>query len=102
MNSYDVLKMATINGAKALGLLEEIGTIEEGKKADIIIVNMNRVKAIPENDLFSQLVYNTNGENVETTIVNGQILMLEKELKLEGIEEKNVYEECEKIIKRIS
>ena len=102
LNSYEVLKMATINGAKALGLQEKIGTIEEGKKADVIIVNMNRVKAIPENDLFSQLVYNTNGENVETTIVNGKVLMQDYELNIEGIKEKDIYEECNKIIKRIS
>lgn len=102
LNSYDVLKMATINGAKALGLQDEIGTIEEGKKADIIILNMDRVKAVPENDLISQIVFNTNGEDVETTIVNGKILMLENELKLDEINEKDVFEECKKIIKRIS
>lgn len=102
LNSYDILKMATINGAKALGLQDKIGTIEEGKKADIIIVDMNRVKAIPENDLISQIVYNTRGDDVETTIVNGKILMLKHELQLDGIEEKDVYEECEKIINRIS
>ena len=102
LNSYEVLKMATINGAKALGLQEKIGSVEEGKQADLIIINMNRVKAIPENDLISQIVYNTNGEDVETTIVGGKILMQDYELKLDGIEEKDVYEECEKIIKRIS
>ncbi len=102
LNSYGVLKMATINGAKALGLQEQIGSLEEGKHADIIIVNMNRVKAIPENDLISQIVYNTNGEDVETTIVDGKILMEDYKLKLDGIQEEKVYEECEKIIKRIS
>ena len=102
LNSYEVLKMATINGAKALGLQEQIGSIEEGKQADIIIVNMNRVKAIPKNDLISQIVYNTNGEDVETTIVAGKILMEDYKLKLDGIQEEKVYENCEKIIKRIS
>lgn len=63
---------------------------------------MDRVKAVPENDLISQIVFNTNGEDVETTIVNGKILMLENELKLDEINEKDVFEECKKIIKRIS
>ena len=102
LNSYEVLKMATINGAKALGMENKIGSIEEGKQADLIIVNMNRVKAIPENDLISQIVYNTNGEDVETTIVSGKVLMQNKELKLSDINENEIYEECEKIIDRIS
>ena len=102
LNSYEVLKMATINGAKALGMENKIGSIEEGKQADLIIVNMDRVKVIPENDIISQVVYNTNGEDVETTIVSGKILMQNKELKLNGISESEIFEECEKIIDRIS
>ena len=102
LNSYEVLKMATINGAKALGMQNIIGSIEEGKQADLIIVNMDRVKVIPENDIISQVVYNTNGEDVETTIVSGKILMQNKELKLNGISESGIFEECEKIIDRIS
>lgn len=102
LNSYEVLKMATINGAKALGMQNIIGSIEEGKQADLIIVNMDRVKVIPENDIISQVVYNTNGEDVETTIVSGKILMQNKELKLNGINESEIFEECEKIIDRIS
>lgn len=102
IDSYDVLKMATINGAKALRLDSQIGSIEEGKKADLIIINMDRITAVPENDLLSQIVYNTNGEDVETTIVNGKILMLEKQLQINGINEKDVINKCEEIIKRIS
>ena len=79
INSRDVLKMATINGAKLLGLDKEIGSIEEGKKADLIIVDiapkLDNIKMVPNNDVISNLVYNTEGRNVETTIVNGEILM---------------------------
>ena len=79
INSRDVLKMATINGAKLLGLDKEIGSIEEGKKADLIIVDiapkLDNIKIVPNNDVISNLVYNTEGRNVETTIVNGEILM---------------------------
>ncbi len=79
INSRDVLKMATINGAKLLGLDKEIGSIEEGKKADLIIVDiapkLDNIKMVPNNDVISNLVYNIEGRNVETTIVNGEILM---------------------------
>ena len=100
LRAYDVLKMATINGAKALGLDNKIGTIEEGKLADIIIIDINDVKIKPVNDLISQIVYNVKGNNVETTIVNGKILM--ENHKLNNIEEQSIYNECEQIINRIA
>lgn len=102
LGAYDVMKMATVNGAKSLGLSNEIGTIEEGKKADIIIINMNKVTALPKNDLISQIVFNANGSDVETTIVNGTILMENHTLMLNEIYENDIYEKCEKIIQRIS
>jgi len=98
--AYEVLKMATINGAKALGLEEKIGSIEEGKLADIIIIDINDVKIKPINDLISEVVYNVKGNNVITTIVNGKILM--EDGKLINDNEEQIYEECDKIIKRIS
>ena len=85
IGAKDVLKMATINGAKTLGMENEIGSIEEGKKADIIIVDisnkLNNIKMIPNNDIISNLVYNTEGINVKTTIVNGEILMEDRIFK---------------------
>ena len=89
MNSYEVLKLATINGAKTLGLESKIGTIEEGKLADIIIIDVETSVTSPINDIFSQIVYNVKGSNVETTIVNGKILMENKDLKI-GISEKDI------------
>lgn len=81
----DVIKMATINGAKLLGLEREIGSIEEGKKADLIIIdnspNIDNIKTIPNNDIISNLVYNTDGRQVETTIINGEILMENRKMK---------------------
>ena len=74
MPAYDVLKMATINGAKALGLENKIGSIEEGKEADIIIINMDSILTKPENNLLAQIVYNVKGRDVETVIVAGKIL----------------------------
>ena len=99
MSAYEVLEMATINGAKTLGLEEEIGSIKQGKKADIIIINLNEVIQKPINNIFAELVYNVKGVNVETTIVNGKILMENR--KLEKIDEKSIYNECNRIICRI-
>ena len=98
MPAYEVLKMATINGAKALGLQEKIGSIEEGKQADLIILNLDTVVTKPVNDLISDIVYNVKGNNVETTIVNGKILMENKQLK---IKENEIYDKCKQIIERI-
>lgn len=98
MPAYEVLKMATINGAKALNLEEKIGSIEEGKQADLIILNLDTVVTKPVNDLLSDIVYNVKGNNVETTIVNGKILMENKQLK---IKENDIYDKCKKIIERI-
>lgn len=100
MNSYDVLKMATINGAKALGLENKIGSIEEGKLADMIIIDINDVKIKPINNLISQIIYNVKGNNVDTTIINGKILMENK--KLINIKENEIYIKCEEIINRIA
>lgn len=97
--AYEVLKMVTINGAKALQLEEKIGSIEPGKQADIIILNLNHVTTIPVNNVFAEIVYNVKGTNVETTIVNGRVLMENKVLTYS--KEKEVYERCKNIIDRI-
>lgn len=97
--AYEVLKMATINGAKALELEEKIGTIEKGKNADIIILDLNTVTTSPINNVFAEIVYNVKGTNVETTIINGKVVMENRELN--GINEKEIYEKCEQIINRI-
>ena len=96
--SYEVLKMATINGAKALNLDSEIGSIKEGKKADIIILNLEDVLTKPINNIFSQIVYNVKGTNVETVIINGEIIMENRKLKES---EEKIYKKVEEIIKRI-
>ena len=98
MPAYEVLKMATINGAKALNLEDKIGSLQEGKIADIIILNLNDVVTSPVNDIVSDIVYNAKGTNVETTIINGNILMESRKIKKD---EKEVFEKCRKIMERI-
>lgn len=75
IKAYTVLKMATIEGAEVLGLQDEIGTIEVGKKADIIVINTNSLRFSPENDIATTLVYSLNGNDVLTTIIDGKVLM---------------------------
>lgn len=98
MNAYDVLKMATINGAKALGMENDIGSIEVGKLADIIIIDISSALTNPINDILSNVVYNVKGSNVQTTIIDGKILM--KDRKLTDDIEKDIINKCESIIEK--
>lgn len=82
MSSYDVLKMATINGAKALEI-DDIGSIEVGKKADIIILDISDISLYPAYDLIPFIVHNCFYDVVDTTIIDGKILMIDKELKID-------------------
>jgi 5-methylthioadenosine/S-adenosylhomocysteine deaminase len=71
----EALRMATERGATALGLSSQIGSLEPGKKADIILVAMTAARQTPLYDPISHLVYTTRGDDVRTTIVNGRVLM---------------------------
>jgi 5-methylthioadenosine/S-adenosylhomocysteine deaminase len=85
MPASTALWMATAGGAKALGLDREIGTLEEGKKADVILVNLWKLHSAPEVDPISALVYSGRSTDVETVIVDGRILMRHREmLTLDG------------------
>ena len=80
MNSYDVLKMATINGAKAINMDNLIGSIEQGKLADIIMLDLSDITIFPENNLISQIVHNISKNNIIMTMVNGKILAMNGKL----------------------
>ena len=69
------LDMATIGGARVLGREKELGSLEAGKLADVIVVRMDQPRQTPMYDPISHLVYTTRGDDVETTIVNGRTLM---------------------------
>lgn len=99
MDSYEVLKMATINGAKALGIEDEVGSIEEGKKADIILIDLNTEVTNPKGTIFADLVYNTKGSNVSHTIIDGKVVMDDRQI--ENINKYKVFDKCEEIIQRI-
>jgi 5-methylthioadenosine/S-adenosylhomocysteine deaminase len=76
-----VIDMATIDGAKSLCMDKEIGSLEQGKKADIILVNLTDVNMVPLNNLVSQLVYCAKSHNVETVIVDGRLIMQDRIVK---------------------
>ena len=74
------LEMATIEGARALGMDESIGSLEAGKRADVITVSMGAARQTPLYDVLSHLVYTTRGDDVRTTIVNGRVLMRDRKV----------------------
>lgn len=71
----DVLWMATRNGARTLGLEHDIGSLDVGKKADLIVVDRDRPHLVPGPDPYSAIVYAARGSDVRTTIVDGEILV---------------------------
>jgi 5-methylthioadenosine/S-adenosylhomocysteine deaminase len=80
MPAETVLEMATIDGAKALSWENEIGSIETGKKADLVVVNFTKPHLCPLYNETSHLVYAAKGADVETVIINGKIVMENRKL----------------------
>ncbi len=99
VSAKEGFRIATINGAKALGLEKEIGSIEAGKKADLAILDLNAPSLTPRNNLIAGLSYSANGSEVDTVIINGQITMEGR--KLLTIDEKLVYGKIQDIIVRM-
>lgn len=75
ISAPEALEMATIGGARVLGQHAKVGSLEPGKRADVIVVSMSKARQVPLFDPVAQVVYASRGDDVETTIVNGQILM---------------------------
>jgi 5-methylthioadenosine/S-adenosylhomocysteine deaminase len=74
------LRMATIDGAQAMGLDKEVGSIEVGKRADTIVVDVSELHAAPTGDVVSTLVYSAQASDVRATIIDGQVVMRDREL----------------------
>src|SRR5258708_3976877 len=87
-----VLRMATIDGARALGLENEIGSLEAGKCADVIVVNLNQLHSTPQSDVVSALVYSAVASDVLATVIDGQVLM--RDGKLLAMNEAGVIKEA--------
>lgn len=78
-NAYEILQMATIGGARALNWDNEIGTLEVGKKADVILIDLDKLHYYPHNNIIADLVYSSQASDVKTTIINGQIIMRDRQ-----------------------
>ena len=99
ISAGETIRIATINGAKALGLEREIGSLEEGKKADMAILNLNKASLTPRNNLIAGLSYSANGSEVETVIIDGEITMEDR--KILTMDEELVYKKIDEIIVRM-
>lgn len=100
LNALETVAMGTIEGARALGLEDEIGSIEVGKKADIILIDTDNANMTPDStQLESNIVYAANGFNVDTTICNGKVLMENR--KLVDLDEEEIYRKARQAIKEL-
>ena len=101
MDAKTIFRMATIGGAKAMGLDDQIGSIEIGKKADLAILNLNGLHMYPSYgvDTISRIVYSATRSDVETTIIDGNVVMENRHLQT--IDEIIVLKETNKAIKRL-
>jgi 5-methylthioadenosine/S-adenosylhomocysteine deaminase len=80
LGAKSVVEMATIEGARALHMEKEIGSLEVGKKADIILIALDEPNAVPMYDIYAQLAYALKGSDVETVVIGGRIVMRDKKL----------------------
>ncbi|MBY6037407.1 amidohydrolase [Fictibacillus nanhaiensis] len=81
LSAHDVLTMATQNGADILGIGEETGSLTIGKKADVILMDMNKLHLTPGHETANLLVYAATGQDVDTVIIDGKVVMRGRELK---------------------
>jgi 5-methylthioadenosine/S-adenosylhomocysteine deaminase len=92
--AWRVLRMATIDGARALGLDAETGSLETGKRADVSIVALDRLHLTPRPDIVSAIVYAAEASDVRTVIIDGRVVMRERELLT--VNERDVLAEAER------
>jgi 5-methylthioadenosine/S-adenosylhomocysteine deaminase len=86
LNARTVVEMATIDGARALHLEKEIGSLEKGKKADLILISLDEPNAVPMYDIYAQLAYALKDSDVETVVIGGRVVM--RDHKLLTVDEK--------------
>jgi len=95
-----VLEMATLNGAKALGLEDITGSLEVGKRADFIVINMDAPHLTPAWDPVSTIVYAAHGSDVDTVVIDGQLVMQGR--KVLTLDEKAILEEANQRYKQVA
>ncbi|MHA2150192.1 MAG: amidohydrolase [Candidatus Thorarchaeota archaeon] len=80
VTAEQAIEMATLGGAAAMGIDDKVGSLEQGKLADVILINLHELGLTPHTNPVSNVVYSGNGEYVDTVIVNGRLLMRERRL----------------------
>ena len=98
--SNEIVKLGTIDGAKVLNKEKEIGSIEIGKKADLVILETKSPNMFPIFDIYSTLVYSANAGNIDTVFVNGKCLVKDK--KLLGIDFEKIKQELKEEMKNFA
>ena len=92
LGAKDVVAMATIDGARALHMEKEIGSLEVGKKADLILISLDEPNAVPMYDVYAQIAYSLKGSDVETVVIGGRVVM--RDHKLLTVDEPAVLEKA--------
>jgi len=100
VSSRVALEMATLGGARALGMEDTIGSLVPGKRADVILIGTDRARQTPMYDPISHLVYVTRGDDVRTTIVNGKILMRDRVVRT--LDERSVLADARAWARKVS
>ena len=95
LSAKEMVRMSTIEGAKALGKEAEIGSLEIGKKADIIILDTQQPHLVPLYDYYSQIVYSATGSDVKTSIINGKVIMENR--KIGGLDIRKIIKLIDKL-----
>jgi len=100
LNAKAVVEMATIDGARALHMKKEIGSLETGKKADLVLISLNEPNAVPMYDVYAQIAYSLKASDVETVVIGGRVVMRNR--KLLTIDEPRVLEKAREYGKSVS
>jgi 5-methylthioadenosine/S-adenosylhomocysteine deaminase len=100
LKSTDIVKMVTIEGAKALGIDDKVGSVEVGKRADIILVDLNRPHLAPMFDVYAHLAYTVGRDDVSTVVINGKVVMRDRVLTT--IDEESAMAEVNALAEQIS
>ncbi len=80
LNAKAVVEMATIDGARALHMEKEIGSLEVGKKADLLLISLDEPNGVPMYDVYAQIAYSLKGSDVETVVIGGRVVMRGRKL----------------------
>lgn len=100
ITAEEVVEMATLEGAKAIGWADEIGALTPGMKADLILIDVDRPEWVPSYNLVYSLVYSATGDSVDTVIVDGNVLMENRELKTMDLAE--VHAHCRELAPKLA